>query len=156
MAFYADEVAEVVHCPALKPWPGEHQMIDGFFNLEGSWLPVLPLHFFLRQPVTALGNFDPLIVSSGHPRIAIRVDQVEKIEKVHWDVIKPWESTVVQEFSMAARIEDPDEPAWLLSLPQLLTSREQELTQKLQELIVERDIAASKELQNMSKESPLS
>lgn len=152
VAFYIHEVAEVVLRPELQEWPRELEVVDGVFNLEGSWLPVFSIGKLLRLPVSELGNFDPLIISKEAPRIAFRVDELEKVDKVHWDRIKPWETSVEQSLAMAARVEDEEEPAWLISISQLLTTQEQELAVFISDSTEQRERDSALELERLRQE----
>jgi purine-binding chemotaxis protein CheW len=82
-AFNLHAISEVQLIPALVVSPVQATILDGFFDLRGTIVPVVPLSALFGIPTELPGLYTPIIVIelAGRP-VAIRVDQVDQVVEV--------------------------------------------------------------------------
>src|SRR5262245_5564414 len=75
-----DEIPEVLLMPALVHLPAQPMILDGFLNLRGTAVPVLPLHRLFDIPAPEPDLHTPLIlVRSAANLLGYRVDRLQGV-----------------------------------------------------------------------------
>jgi chemotaxis signal transduction protein len=76
-------VGEVLLMPALVQSPARAALLDGFFNLRGTAVPLLPLGALFGLPAAEPELYTPIIViGAGRRPVAIRVDRIDQVAEV--------------------------------------------------------------------------
>lgn len=153
-AFYAQDVAEVLLCPKLRPFHTEITLVDGFFRLGSEWIPVLSLANLLDQEPTPIEHYDVLLLVKTTPRMAVRVTKVDGVGRFSWDELSPLDSPLDGGPSAAARLEVDSEPVLLLVASDLLLEKERLLIETASAKMQERDRRAEEQLKELVEGSP--
>lgn len=89
-AIRSSQVAELLLMPEVVGVTGQPGLLDGFFNLRGSIVPVVALHRLFQKAAPDPGLYTPLIVLANRARpLALRVDAVEELAAVEQGDILP-------------------------------------------------------------------
>jgi purine-binding chemotaxis protein CheW len=90
-ALAAEQVSELVLFPALVQSPAQAAILDGYLNLRGSAVPVVPLHSLFHLAVPEPGLYSPIILmQAGGDLVGLRVDRVEQLVSLDEDAIQPY------------------------------------------------------------------
>lgn len=146
LAFYAQDVAEVVLCPTLQPEPNPDTIVEGYMKLEKNWVPVIPLARVLGLPDREIGMFDALIISKDSYTWALRVGEVQGVTQCHWDDLKPVSGASEGNPGLAAHLQSDKGLTSVLILPQLLLECERLQMEEQLRLLEARKERASRRL----------
>lgn len=132
-ALPAERVPELVFLPALVHSPAQPAILDGFLNLRGAAVPVLPLHRLFDLPAPPGGLHSPLlIVRSGGSLLALRVDQVEEVAPIRASAIQPYTRDDSWNECAEGQFSRNGQDTVLLSADRLLLAKERECLADLQ------------------------
>jgi purine-binding chemotaxis protein CheW len=132
-ALPADRVPELVFLPALVQSPAQAPILDGFLNLRGKAVPVLPLHGLFDLPVPEPGLHTPLlIVSASENLLALRVDAVEEVTAVSTSALQPYTRNDSWNECAEAQFTHNGRDVVLLAADRLLLAKEQQVLTALQ------------------------
>lgn len=145
LAFYAQDVAEVVLCPTLQPEPNPDTIVEGYMKLGPNWVPVIPLTRILGLPDRTIDLYDALIISKDSYPWAIRVGEVNGVFQCHWEELKPVPIASEGNPGLAAHYQSEKGLTSVLVLPQILLECERlQMEEQLQHLAARKARAAQR------------
>ncbi len=132
-------VVEVVLIPALVESPVQAAFLDGFLNLRGTVVPVVPLTAILTLPTAPPELHTPIIVieTAGRP-VAIRVDRVDQVVEVSRDAIQRFSNADSLNGCAEGQVNVAGSDVVVLSGDRLLLREEQALLEDLQARVQKR------------------
>ncbi|MCA9795052.1 MAG: chemotaxis protein CheW [Candidatus Eremiobacteraeota bacterium] len=151
VAFYASEVEEVLLRPALTATNLSTPLVEGWFRLGHTWVPVLALAGLLGLEVPEPSLNDPLLLLASQPQTCLRLERIESVQEVSWEALLPTENVQGEGGAQAATVSHGDEPALLLSTPRLLLEKERLLLARSREHLEQREHVAE---QLLSQDEP--
>ncbi len=88
-AVRADSVAEVVRVPeALEPMPGGPDVVEGLFELHGSWVPAVDVCARLGKRPARTSRRRILVAGIGGVRVGFIVDGVTQLLRIQQSAIQ--------------------------------------------------------------------
>jgi purine-binding chemotaxis protein CheW len=82
-AIPVERVRELVHIVAITRTPGQPSILDGFLNLRGEAIPVLPLQRLLSLEAAPYGLYSVIvIISVGGRSLGLLADSVQSVVTV--------------------------------------------------------------------------
>lgn len=120
LAFYAQDVSEVILCPTLRPEPNQKSIVEGYLKLEQRWIPVVPLSRVLGFPDREVDLYDTLIISKDQHPWALRVGRVLGVSHCTWEQLEPVTGSTDGNPGLAAHLQSEDGLISVMVLPQVL------------------------------------
>jgi purine-binding chemotaxis protein CheW len=138
-AFNLHAIVEVQLIPALVQSPVHATILDGFFDLRGTIVPVVPLSALFGLPTELPGLYTPIIVieTAGHP-VAIRVDRVDQVAEVPYAAIQPYSKEDSLNGCAEGQVNVGGFDVVVLSADRLLLREEQAMLEDIQATLQKR------------------
>ncbi len=132
-------VIEVQSIPALVLSPVQTRILDGFFDLRGTIIPVVPLGSLFGLPTASPALYTPIIIieTAGRP-LAIRVDSVDQVAEVSHADVRPYSKEDSLNGCAEGQVKVDGCDVVVLSADRLLLREEQALMEDIQATIQKR------------------
>lgn len=132
-------VQEILPMAHLARPPGLPLILEGFLNLGGIAVPVLPLARLFNLPQQAPGLYTPLLVLRGiDPPLALLVDQVDELLSVTEEALAPVREQHALNDCVKAEGRMEDRVFHLLSPERLFLEQERQRLAELQAMAQQR------------------
>lgn len=125
--------------PALVLSPVQTRILDGFFDLRGTIIPVVPLSALFGLPTASPGLYAPIIIveTAGRP-VAIRVDRVDQVAEVSHADVQPYSREDSLNGCAEGQVKVEGCDVVVLSADRLLLREEQALVEDIQATVQKR------------------
>jgi purine-binding chemotaxis protein CheW len=129
----AANIREIVHRAALVSTPGQPRILEGFLNLRGEAVPVIPLRRLFGLPDGPSDLYTPLvIIDAGGVRAALEADEAESVLEIRADDMRPLPAEASPEHCAGAVANAGDRQILLLSCAKILYEQEKQCLEALQ------------------------
>jgi purine-binding chemotaxis protein CheW len=132
-------IVEVLPMAALLQSPAQPSFLDGFLNLRGAPVPVLPLRALFGLPAAEAEVYTPVIVVRPRVRpVAFRVDRVEEVAEVSPGDIRPYTKDDSLNGCAEGQVAPGGRDVVVLSVDRILLRQERAVLEDLQARLGER------------------
>jgi chemotaxis signal transduction protein len=152
-AFYANNIKETALCPTLQPPMTSNSMVEGFFRLGKSWVPVVPLARLLGFEPREIDLFDTLLITGDSNQWAVRVGRIAGMVRCEWSEMIPLTSKSEATPGLAAHLHSEGSLVPVMVLPQLLLEYEKQEMQRQRSVLEARELRARESLESAAEES---
>jgi purine-binding chemotaxis protein CheW len=129
----AANIREIVHRAALVTTPGQPHILEGFLNLRGNAIPVIPLRRLFGLPDGPPDLYTPLIVIDAHGiHAALEADEAESVLEIRADDMRALPAQASPEHCAEALANTGDRQILLLSCAKILYEQEKQCLAALQ------------------------
>lgn len=150
VAFFAQDVQEVLLCPALEASPNFLELCDGCFRLGRQWVSVVSMASLMTGETQSLQVTDLLLLSRDERAWALRISAVDGLRNIKWEDVHAPDSSVNAGPGLTGQLEGEMGPIPIYVLPQVLMKQEQEVLQLASSHLEEREKKASDLLKRSS------
>jgi chemotaxis signal transduction protein len=120
-----EAVEEIVHIAATVHVPGQPPLLDGFLNLRGRPIAVVPLSRLFDSAQTGTGLYAPvIIVRAAQGSIGLLAERVEGVVAIDERVIQPMTTHESLNDCAEGQFESEDGAVILLSADRVLLEKE--------------------------------
>jgi len=132
-------IVEVQLIPELVLSPVQATILDGFFDLRGTVIPVVPLSALFGLSTMLPGLYTPIIIieTAGRP-VAIRVDRVDQVAEVSDADVQPYSKEDSLNGCAEGQVNVEGCDVVVLSADRLLLREEQALLEDIQATVQKR------------------
>ncbi|HEX3875821.1 MAG TPA: chemotaxis protein CheW [Bryobacteraceae bacterium] len=132
-AILASRISELVLMPALIRLPAQPAILDGFLNLRGKAVPVVPLDRLFESDAPAPALYAPLVViETSEGPLALRVEAVEEVVAVDLESMVSATASDSLNGCAEAQFQWLEQAVAMLSTEQLLLKKEETCVAALQ------------------------
>jgi chemotaxis signal transduction protein len=129
----AANIREIVHRAALIATPGQPPIIEGFLNLRGEAIPVIPLRRLFHLPDGPPDLYTPLIIiNTGSLQAALEADEAEAVLEIRADQMRALPPEASPEQCAEAVANSGNRQILLLSCAKILYEQEKQCLAALQ------------------------
>jgi purine-binding chemotaxis protein CheW len=126
-------IREIVHRAALVSTPGQPPILEGFLNLRGEAIPVIPLRRLFGLPDGPPDLYTPLVVMDiGGVQAALEADEAESVLEIRAEDMRPLPAEASPEHCAEAVAINGDRQILLLSCAKILYEQEKQCLAALQ------------------------
>lgn len=130
----AANIREIVHRAALVSTPGQPHILEGFLNLRGDAIPVIPLRRLFGLPDGPPDLYTPLIIidTQGIQAAALEADEAESVLEIRAEDMRALPAEASPEHCAEAVANIADRQVLLLSCAKILYEQEKQCLAALQ------------------------
>ncbi len=129
----AANIREIVHRAALLSTPGQPRILEGFLNLRGEAIPVIPLRRLFGLPDGPPDLYTPLvIIDAGGVQAAIEADEAESVLEIRAEEMRALPAEASPEHCAEAVANTGGRQILLLSPAKILYEQEKRCLAALQ------------------------
>src|SRR6185312_2234454 len=129
----AANIREIVHRAALVSTPGQPHILEGFLNLHGDAIPVIPLRRLFGLPDGPPDLYTPLIIiHAGGIQAALEADEAESVVEIRAEEMRALPAEASPEHCAEAVANSGDRQIPLLSCAKILYEQEKQCLAALQ------------------------
>ena len=126
-------IREIVHRAALLSTPGQPRILEGFLNLRGEAIPVIPLRRLFGLPDGPPDLYTPLIViDAGGVQAALEADEAESVLEIRAADMRALPAEASPEHCAEGVANAGDRQILLLSCAKILYQQEKQCLADLQ------------------------
>ena len=140
---FAQDIDETLLCPKLELPPIESRIIEGYFQYQHDWIPVVAGSTLVGEGQQELGLYDILVLTSNPRRWALRVHVVEGIVRIDWKDVQPSKTLQDKTPGLMGELTRDDGVLPIFVMPQVLLSLEKEVMARSEKLIKDRESRAT-------------
>jgi purine-binding chemotaxis protein CheW len=128
-----DNVREIVHRATLISTPGQPPILEGFLNLRGEAIPVIPLRRLFGLPAGPPDIYTPLlIIDAGGVQAALEADEAESVLEIRAADMRALPAEASPEHCAECMANTGDRQILLLSCAKILYEQEKQCLAALQ------------------------
>ncbi|HVV46346.1 MAG TPA: chemotaxis protein CheW [Bryobacteraceae bacterium] len=132
-------IREIVHRAALVSTPAQPRILEGFLNLRGEAVPVVPLRRLFGLPDGPLDLYTPLvIIDAGGVQAALEADEAESVLEIRAEDMRALPAEASPEHCAEAVANAGDRQILLLSCAKILYEQEKQCLAALQATMASR------------------
>jgi purine-binding chemotaxis protein CheW len=129
----APSIREIVHRAALVSTPGQPNILEGFLNLRGDAIPVIPLRRLFALPDGPPDLYTPLvIIDAGGLQVALEADEAESVLEIRADQMRALPAEASPEHCAEGVVSADGRQILLLSCAKILFEQEKQCLAALQ------------------------
>jgi purine-binding chemotaxis protein CheW len=129
----AADIREIIHRAALVSTPGQPNILEGFLNLRGEAIPVIPLRRLFGLPDGPPDLYTPLIlIDIDGVRAALEADEAESVLEIRAEDVRALPAEASPEHCAEAVANQDGHQILLLSCARILYEQEKQCLAALQ------------------------